>query len=311
MKKGFRKSIILAAGITVSLAFATPISADSITVKSGDTLWSLSNKYDVSVNKIKSANGLTSNTIYVGQAINIPTAAITTRTHTVQSGDSLWAISRQYNTTVQNIKNLNNLSSNVIYSGQKLVVSGNATTSTPTETSTSKYTVKSGDTLWGISHKFNVSVNNLKSWNNLSSNVIRPGQTLTVKAGSSTPAPVQTSLTDKVINEAKKHIGTPYVWAGSTPSGFDCSGFINYVFAKNGISVSRTVASIYGEGKSVSSPQVGDLVFYETYKAGPSHAGIYLGNGQFIHASSSKGVTISSMDNSYWKQRYLGAKSYF
>ncbi|MCK1982021.1 MULTISPECIES: C40 family peptidase [Peribacillus] len=111
-----------------------------------------------------------------------------------------------------------------------------------------------------------------------------------------------------LVKEAKKYMNVPYVWGGSTPKGFDCSGFLKYVFEKStDITLPRTVAEIYKKGTKVSKPQVGDLVFYETYKPGASHAGIYIGDNQFIHSSSS-GVGISSMDNSYWKQRYLGAK---
>ncbi|MFK9120921.1 NlpC/P60 family protein [Peribacillus castrilensis] len=111
-----------------------------------------------------------------------------------------------------------------------------------------------------------------------------------------------------LVKEAKKYMNVPYVWGGSTPKGFDCSGFLKYVFDKStDITLPRTVAEIYKKGTKVSKPQVGDLVFYETYKPGASHAGIYIGDNQFIHSSSS-GVGISSMDNSYWKQRYLGAK---
>ncbi|MBU9713716.1 peptidoglycan-binding protein [Evansella tamaricis] len=123
----------------------------------------------------------------------------------------------------------------------------------------------------------------------------------------SNPTNSASSTLNAVINTGKSLIGTPYVWAGSTPAGFDCSGFLQYVFAQHGISIPRTVATIHSATTRVSTPQVGDLVFFETYAPGPSHAGIYLGNGEFLHAGSSTGVTITKMSNSYWSQRYLGA----
>ncbi|MBB6452271.1 cell wall-associated NlpC family hydrolase [Salirhabdus euzebyi] len=110
-----------------------------------------------------------------------------------------------------------------------------------------------------------------------------------------------------LISIAKSYLGTPYVWGGESPSGFDCSGFLQYVFKKKGYHLPRTVTDLWNATVSVNSPSVGDIVFFETYKPGPSHAGIYLGNGSFIHAGNS-GVTISHMSTSYWDQRYLGAK---
>ncbi|EZP75154.1 NLP/P60 protein [Parageobacillus genomosp. 1] len=116
----------------------------------------------------------------------------------------------------------------------------------------------------------------------------------------------------ELVADAAELLGTPYVWGGQTPEiGFDCSGFVVYLFKKQGISLPRTVAMIWNVGKSVSSPSVGDMVFFETYKQGPSHVGIYIGNNQFIHSGVSTGVTISNLNNSYWKARYLGAKRYY
>lgn len=110
------------------------------------------------------------------------------------------------------------------------------------------------------------------------------------------------------IQHALNLIGTPYIWGGTTTNGFDCSGFLKYVFAKKGIDIPRTISEIWDYGIDVKKPSVGDLVFFETYKPGPSHAGIYLGGGQFIHSGSSKGVTISKLNQSYWSKRYLGSK---
>ncbi len=115
----------------------------------------------------------------------------------------------------------------------------------------------------------------------------------------------------QIIATAKKYIGVPYLWAGTTPKGFDCSGYTQYVFKQNGISLSRTTTTQYKEGTYVrrSNLQPGDLVFFEnTYREGISHVGIYIGDGNFIHASSSKGVTITPLSNPYWDARYYGAR---
>lgn len=115
----------------------------------------------------------------------------------------------------------------------------------------------------------------------------------------------------QLVAHAGELIGSPYVWGGTTPSGFDCSGFIVYVFKKQGVQLPRTVAEQWNYGKKVSQPSVGDVVFFKTTTNGPSHNGIYVGNNQFIHSGTSTGVTISSMDNNYWKSRYLGARQLY
>lgn len=112
-----------------------------------------------------------------------------------------------------------------------------------------------------------------------------------------------------LIEHAKSLIGTPYEWGGTSPNGFDCSGFIQYVYKQKDLLIPRTVSDIWNFSETVSSPSIGDLVFFETYQPGPSHMGIYLGEGNFIHAGSSRGVEISNFNsNNYWKSKYLGAK---
>ncbi|MFD2656181.1 NlpC/P60 family protein [Gracilibacillus thailandensis] len=112
----------------------------------------------------------------------------------------------------------------------------------------------------------------------------------------------------EIISSAKDHLGTPYRWGGTSTSGFDCSGYLQYVFNQLGVNLPRTVSEIWNATKQVEQPSVGDIVFFETYKPGPSHAGIYLGDDKFIHASESNGVDISELSMSYWSERYLGAK---
>ncbi|MYL34646.1 LysM peptidoglycan-binding domain-containing protein [Pontibacillus yanchengensis] len=224
------------------------------------------------------------------------TAWTTTHAETimVNKGDSLWKLSQEHNTTITQLKQTNQLASTHIYPGQTLTI--------PAKTSNT-YTVQPGDSLWSISQTFNQSIHGIKEANNLHTNTIYSGQTLYLQEKS--------GVSQDLITTAKQYLGVPYQWGGESPSGFDCSGFLQFVFEEHGLSIPRTVATIYPAGTEIFSPQRGDLVFFETYKEGPSHAGIYLGNDRFIHASSSQGVTISSMNNVYWEPRYIGAKKYY
>lgn len=119
------------------------------------------------------------------------------------------------------------------------------------------------------------------------------------------------STRQAIVDTAKLYLGTPYVWGGTTPSGFDCSGFTQYVLKQHGITIPRTTTEQYKVGTYVakSDLQPGDLVFLQnTYRAGISHVGIYIGNGKMIHASSSKGVVISDLSSSYYMKHYYGAR---
>lgn len=113
-----------------------------------------------------------------------------------------------------------------------------------------------------------------------------------------------------IVSTAQQFMGVPYVFGGTTPSGFDCSGLLQYVFKLNGVNIPRLADEQYNLGKEVKRSQLvaGDLVFFTTYTAGVSHCGIYVGDGKFLHASSSRGVRIDSLDNEYWKPRFIGAR---
>ena len=112
-----------------------------------------------------------------------------------------------------------------------------------------------------------------------------------------------------LISTAYDYVGVPYVFGGTTPWGFDCSGYTQYVFRQMGIEIPRTADAQYYAYPKVSSSELepGDLVFFETYEPGPSHCGIYIGNGQMLQAGSSTGVTVSNVFSGYWGAHYIGA----
>lgn len=262
-------------------------------------------------------------------------------TYTVKAGDTLSGIASRHNISLQNLMKWNNLDTTLIYPGNVFYVSdpGKSGSSTPASNKPSNskkskapstpksgtaqvYVVKSGDTLSHIARAYKVTVSDIKKWNNLSSDLIYIGQKLNIGGNASTP-PANKSKdkpasnvgynVDKLIEVAKNQIGVPYAWAGSTPSGFDCSGFIYYAYKNAGMDISRTSTQGYFDRSFyVNTPQVGDLVFFSgTYKSGISHMGIYIGDNQFIHAGSSTGVTITNLDNSYWKKHFDSFKRFY
>ncbi|WEG12460.1 LysM peptidoglycan-binding domain-containing protein [Pullulanibacillus sp. KACC 23026] len=364
-------------------------------VVSGDSLSVIAKRYNVTVDAIKQANQLTSDTIQVGQTLTIPTnggtvptaasasttTTASTQSYTVVSGDSLSVIAKRYNVTVDAIKQANQLTSDTIQVGQTLTipasggtVSAASSASTTTAASTQSYTVASGDSLSVIAKRYNVTVDAIKQANQLTSDTIQVGQTLTIPGGqastvNSTAAtdsnlkgiqqsletlgyytvttmtgtydsptqqairnfqsdyglPVtgtadqatQTAISHAVvkkslISDTQNYIGVPYLWGGTSPKGFDCSGFVYYMFNQQGVTMSRnTSAGLYTQGQTIDRAKLepGDLVFFAVNTPGTiSHVGFYIGNNEFISATSSKGIAVYSMDNSYWKSYYVGAK---
>lgn len=146
------------------------------TVKKGDSLWLIANKYGTTVDELKNANNLKSNTLSIGQTLIVPEKKENTNkiSYVVKKGDSLWLIANKYDTTVEKIKSTNNLKSNTLSIGQVLVI--------PSSSEFITYTVKKGDSLWLIANKYNTTVDNIKKLNNLSSNNLQINQKLILPA---------------------------------------------------------------------------------------------------------------------------------
>ena len=140
------------------------------TVKKGDTLYDIAEKFNVTINEIKEKNNLTSNILKIGQVLEIPSASTGEINYVVQKGDNLNSIANKYDVTVSDIKKLNNLSTNTIQIGQVLKIPGSTNYNT--------YTVKEGDSLWKIANKYNTTVNKLKTINNLNTTMLKVGQKL-------------------------------------------------------------------------------------------------------------------------------------
>jgi len=118
-------------------------------------------------------------------------------------------------------------------------------------------------------------------------------------------------LADVVVRNALAFVGTPYLWGGTSPrTGFDCSGYVWYVYASAGIGIPRTADAQFAAGQAIAGdPEPGDLVFFQTYDWGASHVGIYLGNGWFVQEISPN-VHLSNFNSTYFRSRYIGARRF-
>ncbi|MDF2608158.1 MAG: hypothetical protein K0S34_2354 [Bacillales bacterium] len=119
---------------------------------------------------------------------------------------------------------------------------------------------------------------------------------------------VKKSVPTEVIETAQSLVGVPYRFGGNSTKGFDCSGFVSYVLNTSGYDFPRYTAYDYWtKFKRLNTPQPGDLVLFKnTYKAGPSHVGIYIGDNKFIHSASGKGVVVNNLSERYYRQHFLG-----
>ncbi|MBF7095562.1 LysM peptidoglycan-binding domain-containing protein [Alkalibacter mobilis] len=190
------QTLIIPTGSVSPTPDPAPVTTINYTVKSGDTLWAIAQKYNVTVQSITSLNNITNaNYIYVGQVLKIPSSSstpapqpapvptpTTDTKYTVKAGDTLSAIAQKYGVTIQSIATANKISNvNYIYVGQVLVIPGTSTQPVPAPTTELKYTVKAGDTLWAISQKYGVTVQAIAVANKITNtNYIYVGQVLII-----------------------------------------------------------------------------------------------------------------------------------
>jgi peptidoglycan DL-endopeptidase LytE len=337
-----KKSFILTGTIISSLLAGQTAFASDYTVQKGDTLWEISKKYNTTVEALKQMNHLTSDFIFPGQILKVNEKE---DTYVVKAGDTLSEIAKQFNTTVAALLKMNPEISNpnFVKVGQTIRLSG--AVADPVKpivkesSANGDYIVKKGDTLSGIAKMFHTTVSSLLALNPeiKNPNLIRVGQSIKI-AGEKAPsqssnqnvsnrssvstvsaAPsknstkaVNSSLADRVIEIGEKYLGAKYLY-GASPSrtdAFDCSSFTMRVFGEAGISLPRssTAQSQTGTPVSFNQLQKGDLVFFDTdFNGVINHVGIYAGNGQMLNASTSKGVSYTSIGSSYWKGRFVKA----
>lgn len=179
------EGVVKAVADYVGVPYSAPgVSANTYVVKRGDSLYSIANKLGVSVEDLKNANGISGNLINVGQTLVIPGSAGVSpgdyAVYTVKRGDSLWSIANQYGISVNDIVDYNNLGTTMLQIGQQLLIPGVNNDNVSDNVMGIVYVVKSGDTLWNIAKKYNVNVNDIKSANNLTSNMLSIGQELVI-----------------------------------------------------------------------------------------------------------------------------------
>ena len=215
--------------------------------------------------------------LMLATSISVGSVAAASKTHVVQAGETLYKISTQYKITVTELKRLNSLTSNDIKVKQKLIVENKVTSSQAVSSTNS----------------FQGSLSSSKP-------VTKP-----------IAPPVSQPLGQNLVDITMPLLGIPYVWAGATTAGFDCSGFIHYAFNQADVKVPRLdTIGFYNRSVFIKDPVVGDLLFFQnTYRPGISHIGIYLGDNKFIHAGT-KGIEIASLESSYWNLHFMGFKRF-
>ena len=320
---------ILASTAMTTVLIAPMVEASTYTVEKGDTLSKIAMKYNTTIALLKEWNNLQSDSIYIDQklivskkqqtssnsnsqassTVNTTTAikpsATTAKVYTyvVVKGDNLTKIASKNNTTVANIKQWNGLTSDKIYMDQTLIIRKEELASVgpvvsllgpnSSETTGNSPTVAPSP---GVSSADQEIAAQLAKEKKIQTN----------------PSMINLEKYKDAINLASSLIGTPYLYGGNSVNGFDCSGFVSYVYSNAGFSVTRKSSLDYfmNDTTIVENPIPGDVVFFKnTYISTVSHMGVYIGDNQFIHAGSS-GIEVSNLSYDYWDTRFVAFKRF-
>ena len=174
-------------------------------VKKGDTLYSIAMANNTTVDELKKANNLTSNILSTGQLLKIPSALLPESTYTVKKGDSLYSIANKYNTTVDELKRINNLTSNILSIGQILKLPSDKASDVENEENTISYTVQKGDSLYSIARKYDTTIDRIKDLNNLTTNLLSIGQVLLIPTDTNLETTYTVQKGDSLYSIAKKY----------------------------------------------------------------------------------------------------------
>lgn len=316
------KAVKAAKATKTTSASTVDTTSTTHTVVKGDTLWSLAKKYGVSVKALMKANNLSSSTILIGQSLNLRAGMTTYGVNGVTTGSSSTAASTntasststtapsqapkakktttKAKSTTTNTSSNTNTSTSAKAQSQSTASNSSASTTTNTNTAASTANTTSSTNTASTTNTAASSTNTASNTNTAASSSQAVSQAPTGSTSTSTATSTASASASAITSYALTFLGVPYVWGGTTPSGFDCSGLVQYVYSHFGINLGRTTYTQQYAGTkiSVASAQAGDLYFWGSYGSA-YHVAIALGGGQYVMAPAPGQNVMTGSVSSY------------